>query len=163
MIDRLFRVAYICAYRMMRVYWALRRPQSHGALVAVWHDGAILLVRNSYVPYFSLPGGYVRRAETTRQAALRELAEEVGVSGIDDLLTLALEVTHEWEGRCDHVAIFAVELSQPPHIEVDNREVVAASFYTPEEALKLELFPPLRQHIEEHHAQTRTDGSDARG
>ncbi len=163
MIDRLFRVAYICAYRMMRVYWALRRPQSHGALVAVWHDGAILLVRNSYLRYFSLPGGYVRRGETARQAALRELAEEVGVSGVDDLLTLALDVTHEWQGRRDHVEIFAVELSQPPHIEVDNREVVAASFYTPEEALKLELFPPLRQHIEEHRAQTRTDGSDVRG
>jgi ADP-ribose pyrophosphatase YjhB (NUDIX family) len=124
--------------------------------VAVWHDGAILLVRNSYVSYFNLPGGYVRRTETARQAALRELAEEVGVSGVDDLLALALDVTHEWEGRRDHVEIFAVELSQPPHIEVDNREVVAASFYTPEEALKLELFPPVRQHIEEHHAQTRT-------
>lgn len=163
MIDRLFRVAYICAYRMIRVYWALRRPESHGALVAIWHDGAILLVRNSYVRYFSLPGGYVRRAETAREAALRELAEEVGVTGVDDLLTLALDVTHEWEGRRDHVDIFAVELSQRPHIEVDNREVVAASFYTPEEALKLELFPPLRQHIEEHHSQTRTDGSDVRG
>ena len=77
MIDRLFRIVYICAYRMMRLYWAVRRPHTHGALVAIWHDGAILLARNSYLPYYSLPGGYVRRNEIARQAAIRELAEEL--------------------------------------------------------------------------------------
>ena len=32
-----------------------------------------------YVPYYSLPGGYVHRDETGRQAAARELFEETGV------------------------------------------------------------------------------------
>ncbi len=152
MIDRIFRIVYVCAYWMMRFYWAVRRPHTHGALVAIWHDNTILLVRNSYLQYYSLPGGYVRRNETARQAAIRELTEEVGVLVSDDMLTLAVDVVHDWERRHDHVEIFVVELPERPSVKVDNREVVATGFFTPEEALKLKLFPPIRQHIEERLA-----------
>src|SRR5437868_720913 len=48
-INLLFRVAYRGAYQLMRIYWRAVHPQAHGALVAIWHDGRILLVRNSYV------------------------------------------------------------------------------------------------------------------
>ena len=48
----------------MRVYWTVRRPHTHGSLVAMWFNGQILLVKNSYVRYFSLPGGYVKRGES---------------------------------------------------------------------------------------------------
>jgi hypothetical protein len=61
LIDRGFQLAYVCAYRMMRVYWMLRRPATHGALVALWNGGEVLLVKNSYARYYGLPGGYVRR------------------------------------------------------------------------------------------------------
>src|SRR5688572_2284870 len=103
MLDRLYRIAYRGAYQMMRVYWGVRRPDTHGALVAIWHDGKILLVKNSYLKYYSLPGGYVRSGETGKQAAVRELLEEVGVGVTEDKLTLALDVSHEWEGKHDHV------------------------------------------------------------
>src|SRR6185369_16200092 len=76
MIDFLYRSAYRTAYRMMRLYWSMAHPATHGALLAIWNEGEILLVRNSYVPYYSLPGGYVHRDETGRQAAARELFEE---------------------------------------------------------------------------------------
>ncbi len=147
MIDRFYQIIYIYAYWMMRCYWALRHPYTHGALVAIWHDGAILLVRNSYLRYYNLPGGYIHHNETTQQAAIRELAEEVGVFVNEDILRLTLDVAHEWEGRHDHVEIFEIELLESPQIRVDNREVIAADFFTPEAALKLDLFPPLRQYI----------------
>src|SRR5262245_32439384 len=35
MLDAFYRLAYNGAYRLMRVYWAVRRPDTHGALVAV--------------------------------------------------------------------------------------------------------------------------------
>jgi hypothetical protein len=43
------------------------------------------------------------------------------------------------------VRIFTLELPARPHIAVDHREVVEASWWTPERALSLNLFPPLRR------------------
>src|SRR5688572_17354680 len=66
--DRAFQLAYKAAYRLMRAYWTVRKPNTHGALVALWNGGNVLLVRNSYVPYYSLPGG---TCAATRVAATR--------------------------------------------------------------------------------------------
>ena len=71
MIDACYRLAYRSAYKAMRVYWKLAKPLNHGALVAIWHAGRILLVKNSYVDYYSLPGGYVRKHESAKEAAAR--------------------------------------------------------------------------------------------
>jgi 8-oxo-dGTP diphosphatase len=148
LMDRAFQLAYVCAYQMMRRYWAVRHPTTHGALVVLQNGGEVLLVKNSYVPYYSLPGGYVRRNETAREAALRELVEEVGVSAKGDELELVLDETHDWEGKRDHVEIFVLKLSMRPSIAVDHREVVEASWWTPERALGLNLFPPLRRVLQ---------------
>ncbi|MSO86651.1 MAG: NUDIX domain-containing protein [Acidimicrobiia bacterium] len=43
-------------------------------------DGALLLVRLSYRDRWGLPGGLLKRGETTAEAARREVAEEVGVT-----------------------------------------------------------------------------------
>jgi 8-oxo-dGTP diphosphatase len=147
-IDLLFRLAYRSVYRLMRLYWAVFQPATHGALVALWHGGEILLVQNSYVPYRSLPGGYVRRGETGREAARRELLEEVGLRVECDDLELVLDVHHRWEGKRDHVELFELRWPERPSVRVDNREVVEARLFSPEQALALELFPPVRQLIE---------------
>jgi ADP-ribose pyrophosphatase YjhB (NUDIX family) len=147
-VDRGFQLAYVCAYRLMRAYWRLSHPTTHGSLVAIWNRGEVLLVRNSYVPYYGLPGGYVRRGESARDAAMRELFEEVGVSAKPEDLRLLLEETHEWEGKHDHVQIFGLDLPTRPTVAVDNREVVEASWWSPARALSLDLFPPLRHVLE---------------
>jgi 8-oxo-dGTP pyrophosphatase MutT (NUDIX family) len=152
MIDLAYRVTYRLAYKVMRVYWKALHPQVHGALVAIWSDGQILLIKNSYVRYYSLPGGYVHRGETGREAAVRETLEETGVRAAPADLRLALDLQHDWEGKREHVEIFDLELPHRPLVKVDNREVVEARFFTPEEALKLELFDPLRTVIERRAA-----------
>jgi ADP-ribose pyrophosphatase YjhB (NUDIX family) len=149
LIDLFFRIAYRNAYQMMRIYWAIRRPQVHGALVAIWHDGQILLVKNSYVPYHSLPGGYVRSNETGRDAAVRELREETGIRIEPAELKSVIDEHHQWEGKREHIEIFDLDVTERPHVQVDNREVVQAGFYTPEEALKMTIFPPIRRVIEQ--------------
>jgi 8-oxo-dGTP pyrophosphatase MutT (NUDIX family) len=133
---------------MMRVYWRVRRPETHGALVALWNQGDVLLVRNSYVRYYSLPGGYVRAGEASRAAAIRELAEETGLTAEPGQLQPLLDVTHDWEGKKDHVEIFALDVPTRPVVKIDQREVIEASWYSPERALGLNLFPPLRRAIE---------------
>jgi len=148
MIDLAYRVTYRAAYKVMRVYWKALRPQVHGALVAIWNGGEILLVKNSYVRYYSLPGGYVHRKETGLEAAIRELLEETGVRAAPSDLHLALDQQHDWEGKREHIEIFELDLAHRPTVKVDNREVVEARFFAPEAALKLELFGPLRKVIE---------------
>jgi len=148
LVDLCFRQAYRVAYRLMRVYWRVRRPRTRGALVAVWNQGELLLVRNSYVPYYSLPGGYLRRNETGRQAAIRELAEEIGVNRSEGELELVLSEINEWEGKRDGVEIFALEVPERPSVHIDQREVIEAAWFAPEQALRLELFPPIRRAIE---------------
>jgi 8-oxo-dGTP pyrophosphatase MutT (NUDIX family) len=147
-VDFGFRMAYKAAYQMMRVYWRLARPTTRGALIAIWQGGEVLLVRNSYVSYYCVPGGYIKGTETTVMAAVRELAEEVGIRVAPEDLKLGRQETHSWEGKRDEVFIFDLDLTERPTFQVDNREVIDAEFFTPEYALELNLFPPLRRHIE---------------
>ncbi len=54
-----------------------------GVSVVVVRDGKVLLVKRANPRAFglwSLPGGHVEMGEPVRQAALRELAEETGIS-----------------------------------------------------------------------------------
>jgi ADP-ribose pyrophosphatase YjhB (NUDIX family) len=157
MVDALFRVAYRGAYQLMRVYWSIRKPATHGALVAIWVNGRILLIKNSYVRYFSLPGGYVKGHENGIEAAIRELREEVNLSVAAADLKPSVDETHVWEGKQERLEIFELELAREPKIQVDNREVVAATFYEPSEALGFRLFPLLRKHIEQK-VRAQTEG-----
>jgi 8-oxo-dGTP diphosphatase len=145
--DLAFQLGYMGAYRLMRAYWHLRRPTTHGALVALWCRGEVLLVRQSYLPYYSAPGGYLQRGEAARDAARRELREELSLEIDVNKLSLALETTHEWEGKHDHVAIFSMDLLERPNISLDYREVVEAYWFRPEQVRELDVFPPLKQAI----------------
>jgi 8-oxo-dGTP pyrophosphatase MutT (NUDIX family) len=147
-LDRSLQLGYKLAYRMMRIYWGVRRPATHGALVTLWNQGELLLIQNSYVGYRSLPGGYVGRYETAKEAAVRELREEIGVVASVDQLEKVYDEVKDWEGKRDHVEVFQLELPTRPVIHIDHREVVAAGWYSPASALALDLFPPIRLILE---------------
>ena len=157
LVNLAYRVLYICAYRMMRVYWMVRHPKTHGALVAVWHEGKLLMTRNSYVRYYSVPGGYVHLNETGRQAARRELAEEVGMAVSEQALRSVVDRNHIWEGKRERIEIFETDADDPPAFEPDGREVIVAEFVTPAEALSKPMFPPLREYLEARAAAGQID------
>ncbi len=152
LIDQFFQLAYTVAYRMMRVYWWIRRPRTHGALVAIWHDNKILLIRNSYHNYYSLPGGYVHPNEPAAEAAVRELKEELGLEIAIDRLEPAVEQKLEWEFKTEQLDLFALNCDEAPEIEADGREVVSAEYFLPDAALLLDMYPPIRNHILERVA-----------
>jgi 8-oxo-dGTP diphosphatase len=140
--DRLWRTAYRLGFGLARLWWRLRRPDHHGAVVAVWHAGRVLVVQQSYRPNSSWPGGGIRRGEDPRDAARRELAEELGLVVDPQDLVLAREMVVEWDFRREHVRVFELRLAAAPPIRIDHREIVAARFVEPETLLREPGLPP---------------------
>lgn len=147
LLDGPWRLAYWLAFRLLRCWWFLRRPHHQGALVAVWHEGRVLMLTPSYRKTLDFPGGGRRRGEAAAQAAARELAEETGIAVVQAALALALEMTVFWHWRYDEVAIFELRLAEPPVIRIDGREIVAARFLAPEAALAAEVSPFVRAYL----------------
>jgi 8-oxo-dGTP diphosphatase len=82
------------------------------ASIAVLRGDAVLLVERSKPPragLWSLPGGHIEPGETAAAAALRELAEETGVTarlvGLVDILDI---ITHDEHGALTAHYLLAV-------------------------------------------------------
>lgn len=115
--------------------------------MAVWYEGRVLLVKNSYRTQLTLPGGYIRPREDRRTAAARELREEVGINAQPKRLVHAYHGTHVFEHRQDTLDIYELEVDDEPRVQVDDREVVRAEFRTPDEALGLQVVPHLEEYL----------------
>ncbi len=129
--DRFFRAAYWLAFRVLRTGWFITRPKHQGALVAVWVEDRVLVLRQSYRVHLNLPGGGVGRHETPLAAALRELREEVGLVLPPEALRIAWVGEALWDFRRDHVTIFEAHLPEMPDLTPDGREVVQARLINP--------------------------------
>jgi 8-oxo-dGTP diphosphatase len=143
----LTRFLYRFAYRGARVWWLIRRPETFGALVALWNGGRVLLVQASYRRCYTLPGGFIKPGESAREAASRELAEELQLFIPPAALNLGWHGSRGFERRKDTVSIWEVQLDAPPSIRVDGREVIWAGWRTPSEARSLELLPHVRDYL----------------
>jgi 8-oxo-dGTP diphosphatase len=149
-LDRGIQLGFIVAHRMLRAYWAVRRPQTRGALVAVWNAGELLIVKNSYRREHTLPGGYRRPGETAEEAAARELAEECSIYIEPTRIREAYHGVHPFEFRKDDVTIVEAEIdTRPVTIGIDHREVTWAGFKAPDEILRMRIVPHLREYIEQ--------------
>ncbi|GAA0577194.1 hypothetical protein GCM10009416_14750 [Craurococcus roseus] len=150
MVDLLWRLAYRVGFRAARLWWRLRRPAHDGAVVAVWCGGRVLVVQQSYRASPSWPGGGIRRGEDPREAARRELREELGLEVAPDDLVLAREMEVDWDHRRERVRVFELRLDEEPVLRVDNREVVAARFVDPQALLAEPVLPPfIRAYLKE--------------
>ncbi|HEX6276651.1 MAG TPA: NUDIX domain-containing protein [Polyangiaceae bacterium] len=154
-LDRGIQLGFIVAHRMLRAYWAVRRPQTRGSLLAVWNAGELLIVKNSYRREHTLPGGYRRPGETAEEAAARELAEECSIYIDPARIRAAYHAVHPFEFRKDDVTIVEAEIeTRPATIGIDHREVTWAGFKAPEEILRMNIVPHLREYIEQRQQRT---------
>jgi 8-oxo-dGTP diphosphatase len=147
MIDRLWQLGYAAAYRLLLLWWRVRRPAHRGALVAIWHDGEILVLRSSYRQGWSLPGGGIARGENARAAAVRELREEIGLVVAAASLHEAQALELVWENRSDHTTIFELTLAERPALRLDNREIVGAAFRAPDAIELDEVVPHVARYL----------------
>ncbi len=149
-LDRAWRLGLRAAYRALRVYWRLREPRTRGAVVAVWHRGRVLLVRNSYRPGLCFPAGGIKPGESPIDAAVRELREETGIETTAGDLRATGEIPSRWESKRDLCIFFELQLEVAPPLRPDGREVTWAGFASPEQALAGPLVPPIRAYLERH-------------
>lgn len=145
--DRAWRVGLRLAYRIQLVWWFVRRPRIEGAYVAVWSRGRVLVIRNSYRRRLSFPAGGLKRGERPRDAAARELAEEVGIAVDPSELHYHGEIVNPSGYAEDHAHVFELRPSSAPAPRVDGREVVWAEFLRPEEALERGVVGVVRRYL----------------
>ena len=148
------------AYLLLRFWWRLRRPvRIEGAQVALWHGGQILVVRHSYIPGYGLPGGRFKRGEDPRQAARRELAEELGIAVAPEQLTACGAQTYAFEHGEVTGHIFEHRPAERAEPQIDQLEIVEARFVEVEEALAGTKSPHLRGYLEGVRRASSTEGA----
>ena len=147
MLDALFRLGYRCAYWCARAWWFVRRPRTRGAAIALWLGERVLLIRTSYRDRYSLPGGFVGRTEQARDAACREVLEEIGLVVAADRLALVYEDTLFVEHHHDMLSIFELELASEPIVRANGRELVWIGWKTAAEADVLPLLSHVRAYL----------------
>jgi 8-oxo-dGTP diphosphatase len=163
-LDLVVRLMLKAAYVAARGWWFVRRPRTAGALVALWHGHRLLVIRTSYRPHVSLPGGFVSAGEAPRDAAVRELREELDLSVDAGALREAWCDTIDFEHRQDTVTIFEASVPDRPEIRLDRREIVWADWIDAERARALQLLPHLRRYLERASpATTPTTAREDRG
>jgi ADP-ribose pyrophosphatase YjhB (NUDIX family) len=143
MTDALWRLLHRLAARLYDAKNFVLRPRVTGAIVLVRVGGELLLVRSSYRPWYTVPGGRVQWGEEPLLAALRELTEEVGVAAAPGSLRALGEFVVHHSHIEDHVHAFELVLDARPELRIDSREIVWAGFHAETALGELRLWPVL--------------------
>jgi 8-oxo-dGTP pyrophosphatase MutT (NUDIX family) len=140
------------------LYRLIRRPHTHGALVAIWNNNQVLMVQTSYRKGYGLPGGGLQPGESAREAAVRELNEELGLAIESSWLQEPWTITEQQRGGRNTVTFFSLpweHVTCAPNTEtglidlqIDQLEIIATAWMSRDEALKQQLPGHLRQYLE---------------
>jgi 8-oxo-dGTP diphosphatase len=117
-----------------------RRLPMPASLIVVRFGNSVLMLFNGWRQQWELPGGMREPGETAWQAAVRELAEETGIGGVDlDFVAVA-----EWDlrrpSRREYAAIYRTDLQVAPQLVV-NDEALAFLWWDPQSSANEQMNP----------------------
>lgn len=125
----LLRTAYRVAYHLIGLDAVVRRPRGRGVKCVLAHGESVVLVRHTYGPRrtWHIPGGGLKRGETTIDAARREMHEELGLEGV------AFESLGRLQFRLQHrpvtIGCVYAQLSDTT-LRADPVEIAEARFFS---------------------------------
>ena len=128
-----------------RIYCFIFRPKTLGARVMLIQNGQVLLIRQTYMPGWFMPGGGAKRGETLEDTARREAREEVGAEM--GKLKLLGSYTHFGENKSDHNTLFLC--TDFTVGEKQDSEIAEARFF-PLDALPDGLIKGHRKRLKEY-------------
>jgi ADP-ribose pyrophosphatase YjhB (NUDIX family) len=115
--------------RALLAYGRLSRGMTLGVRAVLLEEGAVLLVKHSYVPGWYLPGGGVEAGEAVGEALAREIREEAGATLTGPPRLFGLYRNAKADSR-DHVALYVCrDWERTADFRVPNREIVAAELF----------------------------------
>lgn len=125
----LHRLGLRAAHGLRKRWWRLRQVRLEGCRVLAFDArGAVLLVRHSYGSgQWLLPGGGIARGEAPLAAAVRELAEETGLTLMQPRCLAVLD--EPLYGTTNRVHL--ISGTAQGTLRCDGREVIAARFFAP--------------------------------
>ena len=147
-ISRCHQALYFVAYRLLLFYWFLFRPKVRGVNVAIWFKDKILLVRPCYKNVYSLPGGYVKRGEDRKTAAIRELEEELNLTAFRTDLKYVDTILTTNEYKYDFTSIFETRSVLEPSINIEYREIIGYELLPLETAVSRKLQETTRIYLQ---------------
>ena len=107
--DRALRLVLTGVHRLLKLNWLVRRPRTFGAhALALTPERKVILVRLRSAPGWRLPGGGRSEHEGPRDAVLRELREEIGMTA-HGAVRLAAELDEPADFKRDLAALLIVE------------------------------------------------------
>ncbi|MCP2343431.1 NUDIX domain-containing protein [Actinomadura rupiterrae] len=134
-------------------------PRAAAGVLFFDQEGDVLLVAPSYKDYRDIPGGYIERGETPKQAAVREVQEELGITPTIGRLLIADWAPTETEG--DKVLFVfdggTLAPEQLNEIHLDPAELNAYEFHPVANIHELTIARLARRIVQAHEA--RADGS----
>lgn len=127
-----------------------KQPQLASSAI-LERDGRFLLVRRANPPsadMYAFPGGRAEPGETPAETALRELAEETGISGRNPVLFETYDLPgKESEGRHFLLSVFRVQADNDA-VAIANDDAAGVGWFTAEEIFELPIPESVRQCVE---------------
>jgi len=116
MFNAFLRLVITAAHGLLKLGWFIRRPRTFGAhALALTPEGKAILVRLRYASGWRLPGGGRAEDEDPRDAVLRELREEIGMTAHGEV-QLAAELEERPDFKHDLASLLVVrDVRYQPH------------------------------------------------
>jgi ADP-ribose pyrophosphatase YjhB (NUDIX family) len=126
--DGALRLAMTSAHQLMKVGWFVRRPRTFGAhALALTPERRVILVKLRYAPGWRLPGGGRAEEEDPRDAALRELREEIGmISHGEAQIACEVEQADNFRRDCASLLVVRDVRYRPPPWSLEVEAVTEA-------------------------------------